>query len=128
MAGGGARSLRAVGAGAPVRRPVLTRRLTLEVRAGVPDGGGGERTAWAALGTLWAELRPSRGRESVIAAREASSVTHRLAVRHASPGSPRRPHPEQRMRLGARVFDVVAVAEHEVPGYLTVWVREGVVS
>ncbi|MGF1550899.1 MAG: phage head closure protein [Paracoccaceae bacterium] len=111
-----------------VAAPRLTRRLTLEAPTALADGGGGAGAGWVALGTLWAELKPSSGREGVLAERAVATVTHRVAVRHAPEASPRRPRPEQRLRLGSRVFDVLAVAEHPRSGYLTVWAREGVVS
>lgn len=106
--------------------PRLTRRMALEERQVAADGGGGETVAWAHLGTLWADLRPARGSESLIGGRSASRVTHRVVVRGAPEGSPRRPQATQRLRLGNRLFDILAVAEEDAAGaYLRLWVAEG---
>lgn len=106
--------------------PRLTRRLTLEARVATPDGGGGERHLWSPLGTLWAELKPTSGREVLSGLRPGSRVTHRVTIRSAPLGSPRRPEAAQRFRLGSRVFDIRGVAEAEpADAYLTCFVEEG---
>jgi SPP1 family predicted phage head-tail adaptor len=106
--------------------PRLSRRLTLERRVTVPDGAGGETSGWAALGVLWAELKPLGGKEIRAAAREGPRITHRVSVRSAPDGSPRMPEASQRFRLGARVFDIHAVARpHLADGFVTCWCEEG---
>ena len=106
--------------------PRLTRRLTLEALSHTPDGGGGLHSAWVPLGTLWADVRASNAREVRAAGRTGSRVTHVVMVRNAPDASPRRPEPEQRFRLGPRVFDIRGVAEaHGHDGFLTCWCEEG---
>lgn len=106
--------------------PRLTRRMALEEKQVSADGGGGETVAWVHLGTLWADLRPARGSEGTIGGRSASRVTHRVVVRSAPDGSPRRPAATQRLRLGTRLFDILAVADEDAAGaYLRLWVAEG---
>jgi SPP1 family predicted phage head-tail adaptor len=106
--------------------PRLSSRLTLEAPQRVADSGGGWQVTWQALGTLWAELRPVHGRETVSGARESTRVTHRVTVRAAPEGSPRRPVAEQRFRQGGRLFAIRGVADQDGTGaYLTCWVEEG---
>ncbi|MEL6265528.1 MAG: phage head closure protein [Pseudomonadota bacterium] len=106
--------------------PRLSRRVALEAKQTTPDGGGGETAAWVSKGTLWAEFRPGRGSEPQIGGRAASRVTHRVRVPSAPIGSPRRPEAEERLRLGARVFDILAVADDDAAGaFLRLWVVEG---
>ncbi|MEM6944441.1 MAG: phage head closure protein [Pseudomonadota bacterium] len=106
--------------------PRLTRRLTLEERVALADGGGGETHAWSALGVLWAELRPSSGREVLSGLRPGSRVTHRITIRSSPIGSPKRPEAAQRFRMGSRIFDIRGVAEADpADAYLTCFVEEG---
>lgn len=103
----------------------LNRRLVLEQKTQVPDGAGGFTTHWAALGTLWAELRPGTGR--VVAGEEVTlaTVSCRITLRGAPHGAPSRPVPGQRFREGARVFAILAVTERDSAGqFLTCFARE----
>ncbi|HKK97303.1 MAG TPA: head-tail adaptor protein, partial [Marivita sp.] len=43
----------------------LTSKLVLERLVAVPDGAGGQHESWEALGTVWGEVKPRTGRESV---------------------------------------------------------------
>ncbi|MEM9780863.1 MAG: phage head closure protein [Pseudomonadota bacterium] len=109
--------------------PRLTRRVALEEKTATPDGGGGQTVSWASKGTLWAEIRKGSGREALIGGRAASRITHRVRVRGAPVGSPRRPEADQRLRLGARIFDILAVTEDDDQGaFLNLWVIEGPLS
>lgn len=107
----------------------LLRRLTLEEPAKAADGAGGNDETWVALGTLWAEVKPSTGREVVAGARERVSVTHRIIVRGAPVGAPSRPTPVQRFREGSRLFGIRAVTEADPDArYLICWAEEGIAS
>lgn len=104
---------------------MLNRPLVLEAPVGVPDGAGGLTVSWVALGTLWAEVKPSSGREVAGEEVVVASVGLRITVRGAEVGSPRRPKPEQRFRDGDRVFAILAVTERDRSGaYLTCFARE----
>ena len=103
----------------------LDTALVLEARTRVPDGGGGWTESWAPLGTIWARMRAGRGREDEIGARPHGEVSHRVTVRSAPVGSPRRPRADQRFLAGARVLDILAVAEAPERGFLICWCREG---
>lgn len=105
----------------------LSRKLVLEAPQNVADGAGGFVRAWAVLGTLWGEVQPGAGREMAGVEVVLASVPHKITVRGAAVGSPRRPKPEQRLRDGARVFTILAVTEHDQDArYLTCFAREEV--
>jgi SPP1 family predicted phage head-tail adaptor len=105
----------------------LNRKLVLEARTVVPDGGGGVVGGWQGLGSHWASLAPVSAREVVAGGRPVSQVTHKVTVRAAPPGSPRRPQADQRFRMGGRIFAIKGVAEADEGGaFLVCWVEEGV--
>ncbi len=107
-------------------KPVLNTELVLEVPLQISDGGGGFRTVWSPVGTLWADVTARSARESAVAARSLSEVTHRIVIRAAPEGSPRRPTPDCRFRAGGRVFAIRGVAPLDGRGqYLTCWAEEG---
>ncbi|GAB4283452.1 MAG: head-tail adaptor protein [Roseovarius sp.] len=109
---------------APVR---LNRRLVLETAQRVPDGAGGFVEGWVALGELWADIRPRTGRLHAGEAGALSTTGYRIVVRAAPHGAPSRPQPGQRLRQGARVFAITAVAEADGQGrYLTCFAEEEV--
>jgi len=103
----------------------LDRRLVLEERRRTADGAGGFEGEWTVLGTLWAAMEAARGREVASAAGGLARVPWRITVRGAPAGSPRRPRAGQRLRDGARIFSVLAVAEADRAGrYLTCFAEE----
>jgi head-tail adaptor len=105
----------------------LTRRLVLEEREPSPDGAGGFAVAWVPRGTLWADVAARSGREDFLGAQPRPRVRYRILVRAAPVGAASRPKPEQRLREGARVFDILTVAEHDPRGaYLEILAEEGV--
>lgn len=108
-------------------RPVrLARRLTLETRESASDGAGGQVVSWRALGELWAEVTPRTGREIFVGERPASRLSYRILVWGAPVGAASRPRADQRLREGERVFDILAVAEHDPAGrYLEIVAEEG---
>ena len=106
--------------------PVMNTELVLEAPRQIADGGGGFRTIWSPIGTLWGEVKPSSARETAIGARAASEITHRIVIRSAPEGSPRRPTSDCRFRSGGRVFAIRGVAPTGVQEqFLTCWAEEG---
>jgi len=91
--------------------PRLDLPFVLEVPQETPDGAGGATRAWAALGTVWGELRAGRGEERLEGATGLARASHEIVVRAAPLGAPSRPGVRQRLRLGARVFRIVGVRE-----------------
>lgn len=96
--------------------PRLNREMVLEEARRMPDGAGGFTRSWAALGTLWAELRAGTGRAEDAGVFAAPTVGYRVILRAAPPGAPSRPRPGQRLRSGNRRFAIEAVAEHGADG------------
>jgi len=107
--------------------PNLKRALVLEGVVRTPDGAGGFTEAWAALGTLYAEVLPGSGSDLLGEERMLSAVPYRVTVRGTPPGSPSRPKAGQRFREGTRLFLIQAVTERDPDGrYLTCFSREEV--
>ena len=86
----------------------LRHRLTLEELQREADEGGGFTEIWVEMATLWADLRPVGGSESVEADRLAGRVTHEISLRYR-PGV----QPAMRFRKGARLFHIVTVINVE---------------
>lgn len=109
--------------------PLLTRRLVLEAPLRVPDGAGGAIRSWSALGELWADVQPRSGREHAETGGVVSTMSYRIVVRGAPVGSLQRPAPEQRLRDGARIYLIRAVAEYDAAGrYLICFADEEVAA
>lgn len=107
--------------------PHLNRALVLEAVVRSPDGAGGFSSAWTALGTLWAEVLPGSGSDTLGEERMLSAVPYRITVRGAPVGSPSRPVAGQRFREGTRLYLIQAVTERDPFGrYLTCFAREEV--
>ena len=105
----------------------LTRPMVLEQPSTVPDGAGGYSTSWAALGTLWAELRAGAGSERRGLIAPEGRMLFRVYLRATPQGSPQRPRPDQRLREGARIFTILAVSEADPSGaFLVCHAREEV--
>lgn len=107
--------------------PNLNRALVLEGVVRAPDGAGGYTETWTALGTLWAEVLPGSGSDTLGEERMLSAVPYRITVRAAPQGAASRPVAGQRFREGARLFLIKAVTERDPRGrYLTCFAREEV--
>ncbi len=105
----------------------LNRRLVLEARVAVPDGAGGFEVAWEAAGILWAGVEALAGSEAFEGGRPRPRQRYRIVVRGAPWGAPSRPRADQRLREGARIFDILSVAERDGEGwFLEILAEEGV--
>ena len=110
-----------------MKAPHLNRTLVLEGVMRTPDGAGGFTEDWTALGTLWAEVLPGSGSDTLGEERMLSAVPYRITVRGTPMGSPSRPKAGQRFREGTRLFWIQAVTERDQSGrYLTCFAREEV--
>ena len=109
--------------------PKLNRKLVLEAPQQVPDGAGGLSEVWVTLGALWAQVRAGSGRGVEEDFLTLSYVPYRIMVRAAPPGALSRPRPEQRLREGARIYRIIAVADTDPAGrFLPCFAREEEVS
>ncbi|KKL66185.1 hypothetical protein LCGC14_2147480 [marine sediment metagenome] len=108
-----------------MRAPELTHRLLLEAPVDVAHGAGGLMRDWQSLGEVWAELRVRSGRQAKGAGGALERLTWRIRMRASPPDAPSRPVAGQRLREGARIFVIHAVADD--PGmarYLTCFAQE----
>ena len=109
--------------------PRLNRSLVLEAPMRISDGAGGYTNAWQPLGVLWAQIKAGTGREAGDFAATVSRVPFKIIVRAAPFGTPSRPVAGQRLREGARLYHINAVAEKDVHArYLTCFAEEEVAS
>ncbi|MFN3642332.1 MAG: head-tail adaptor protein [Gemmobacter sp.] len=103
-------------------------RLVLETLVKVPDGAGGFAAVWQPRGTLWAEMAAGAGGEAFRGEVTEGRVPWRIRVRAAPEGVPSRPRPDERLRLGTRVFVILSVGEAPGGRYLTLFAREEVAA
>lgn len=103
-------------------------RLVLETLTRVPDGAGGFAEVWAERGAVWADMRAGSGTEGARGEVVEGRVTWRITLRAAPAGDPARPRADERLRLGARVFLILAVAEADGGRALTLFAREEVAA
>jgi SPP1 family predicted phage head-tail adaptor len=90
-------------------RPCLTdlnKRLTIEAPiSGISDGGSAA-ISWRPISVVWAALRPTAARETVIGDGQSLQITHLIWVRY---------RPEltgaMRFRLGLRVFTIQSIRD-----------------
>lgn len=107
--------------------PKLSHLLVLEQPYHVSDGAGGFTTEWSEVCTHWAEITSGAGRLTAGEEVYVSQVPYRITLRGAPITSPMRPRIEQRLRLGFRIFTILAVAERDPSGkYLVCFSREEV--
>ena len=90
-------------------------RVTIERNDESATGSFGDRTpAWVTVATRWASVVPLRGREYLAAHQVQAEVTHRIFLRHDSVTSA--VTPKHRLKIGARVFDVLSAVDIEERG------------
>ena len=82
----------------------LRRRITVEAATRSPDGAGGVTAAWTTLTSLWAAIHPRHGSEAFDAGRVEGRISHDIWIRPRTDIIP-----GQRIRLGARLFNIRAV-------------------
>ena len=105
--------------------PRLNVPLVLEEKDRQPDGMGGYRIIWRALGVVHGRMNSGTGRLRGAEVGAESVTGWRILLRAFPQGDQRRPVPGQRLRMGARVFRVDAVAEQGPAGrHLTVIAEE----
>ncbi len=76
-------------------------RVALQEEQRAPDGGGGYALAWATVATVWAEVAPLRGRETVQATALSGSGLYRLRLRAGIDVTP-----ALRVLWGSRIFNI----------------------
>src|SRR3954451_20499232 len=89
----------------------MRQRLVLEQPAETADGAGGVTRSYATVATLWAALMPVSDRDAVEAQALGAEVTHRAVMRMRTDITT-----HHRLRLGARVFRIVALRDQDGTG------------
>lgn len=100
----------------------MRQRLALEAPVAAADGAGGSIVSWVLIAEVWAAIHPRSGHERVETGRIEGHVTHEITIRYRDGvTSP------QRLRLGARIFDIKSVIDaEEAHRFLTCLVEERV--
>lgn len=60
----------------------LRERVTIQTFTDTSDGGGGSTRTWTNLATVWANVKPVRGRETQDTGRLASLQTYLVTIRY----------------------------------------------
>lgn len=81
-------------------------RMTLEAPVLTPDGAGGVQASWTTSASFWASLEWVAGEERDRAGRPEQAATHRVTLRWRTGLDA-----GQRLRLGARIFDIRALGD-----------------
>lgn len=86
----------------------LSRRVVLEQLTRTPDGAGGATESWSTVATIFAAVRALSGSEGFVFDRMTGRATHEIIIRHRSDAKP-----TMRFRLGARLFEILAVLDED---------------
>jgi SPP1 family predicted phage head-tail adaptor len=97
----------------------LKHRLVLEAPVETPDGSGGVSRSYAPVATVWAALTATGDRADTSAGALGAVVTHRIVIRVGPEVTVR-----HRLRLGARIFRIVAVRADGDGQFLTIHAEE----
>jgi SPP1 family predicted phage head-tail adaptor len=86
----------------------MRQRLALEAPVRTPDGSGGATRTFSAVADVWADVRTLGGHENLDSDRLGSRITHTVWIRYRDGLKP-----DQRFRLGARIFEIRSVIDHD---------------
>ncbi len=82
----------------------LDKRITLQAKTKVPDGGGGFTDTWVDMATIWAGVWPVSAREITEANATVMVISHRIRIRYRSVLKA-----GWRVKFGNRYFSIVGV-------------------
>jgi SPP1 family predicted phage head-tail adaptor len=100
---------------------MLRHRVEIHSIKEVPDGGGGFIDEWQTDATVWAQIKPVSGVESLVGMQLQDSVTHDIIMRY------RQLKAKQRIKFGDRLFNIQSVIDIEERGrWLQIRAEEGV--
>lgn len=92
---------------------VFTRRLVLSSIEEVPDGAGGVSRDWIERGAMWCEVRLRSGSLRQTEFGRTPRLQVRITTHELPEGHPMRPANGDRLRDGAKLFEVQAVHSGE---------------
>jgi SPP1 family predicted phage head-tail adaptor len=87
-----------------MRAGELRNLITIQKPARAQDSSGSTAETWNTLCTVWASIRPLKGREYYAANQAQMEVTHEITIRYM-----RNVSAENRIVFGNRTFEVKAV-------------------
>lgn len=86
----------------------LRHRITFQNQANSHDSYGQPLLTWSDVATVWAEIKPLSGKESVKADALIESTTHEINIRYRSGINA-----SLRVKFGSRYFDIQSVLNHD---------------
>ena len=87
-----------------IRSGQMRERVDIQTLTDTQDAQGGRSETWTVFRTVWAAIRPLRGREFLAAQQEQARVTHEIKLRWFSGITPK-----MRIMQGTREFRIDAV-------------------
>lgn len=85
---------------------LLRKRLTIQQRSQVQDTYGQPLTSWVDVATVWGEVVPTSGNESLSSEAVQSSETHLVTIRYRQGVTAK-----MRIKYGIRLFDIQSVLD-----------------
>lgn len=100
----------------------LRERITIQSETSTPDGGGGYTVGWNNVATVFAQVKPQRGKEALEAMQMRDTQLYDVVIRYRADVTPK-----HRISWGSRIFNIRAVMnKDERDRYLTLVCEEGV--
>jgi SPP1 family predicted phage head-tail adaptor len=110
----------------PISAGMLNRRVQIQRPSTVKDSLGAPSRSWINVATVWADIQPLSGRESVIANRISAEITHQITVRYQTVFDNPQQVAQMRVLYKSRIFNIhSALNEDERRTQLILLVSEG---
>ena len=110
----------------PIGAGTLGRRIKIQRPSTVKDSLGAPSRSWINVATVWADIQPLSGRESVIANRISAEITHQITVRYQTVFDNPQQVAQMRVLYKSRIFNIhSALNEDERRTQLILLVSEG---
>lgn len=84
----------------------LKDRVTIQNYVRTPDGYGGYTETWQDIATVWANIKPLRGREFFQAQQIQSEVTHKITIRYRNDIDE-----TCRVKYNGQIFDIKSIID-----------------
>lgn len=103
----------------------LRHRVTIQAEQRSDDGyGGSSLPTWSTVATVWAEVKPLKGREQLHGQQLEGRVTHRIIMRYRAGVTA-----ANRLLFGTRAFNIRSVVNVDERGrWLEIMAEEGVAT
>lgn len=84
----------------------LKDRITIQNYVRTPDGYGGYDETWQDIATVWANIKPLRGREFFQAQQIQSEITHKITIRYRNDIDK-----TCRVKYNSKTFDIKSIID-----------------